>query len=140
MATPEVPRGNESVLLVEPDAETRALAAFMLGRLGYRVTEARNSAEAVRIHDEQDRGFDLLLVESVMPRMNGHDLAEMFRARRPGLRVLLLGDSKYERLTRRAASRKGSGFLCRPFTMASLAARVRESLDQNRTLTAGSRT
>lgn len=125
----EAARGQESVLLVEPDPETRTLAAFMLSRLGYRVTETRNGAEAIRACDEQGVDFDLLLAEAVMARLNGHDLAELLRERQPSLRTLLLADPDYERLTRREASRKRIRFLCRPFTMATLAAGVREALD-----------
>jgi two-component system, cell cycle sensor histidine kinase and response regulator CckA len=125
------------VLLVEPDAETRALAAFMLRRLGYRVAEAHNAPEALRVYDEQDGAFQLLLAEAIMPRVNGHDLTEMLRSRCPGLRVLLVADTDYERLARRAAARKRIGFLCRPFTMATLAVRVRESLDEGKTFAAG---
>lgn len=141
MASETTQRGSEAVLLVAPDAETRALVAFMLGRLGYRVTTARSGIEAVKIHDEQGAAFDLLLAEAVMPRVNGHDLAGLLRQRRPGVRVLLLADTQEERLSRRVAARTGIGFLCRPFTMASLAARVREALDARRgsALAAGNR-
>jgi CheY-like chemotaxis protein len=129
------PRGTESVLLVEPDPETRVLAAFMLRRLGYRVTEARNGADAIGMLDEAD-DFDLLLVEAVMPRLNGQGVAAQLRARRPNLRVLLLADPAYARLARRPAARNGFGMLSRPFTMASLAAGVREALDNGKTMTA----
>ena len=129
MAVAAPPRGNESVLLVEPDPESRALAAFMLARLGYRVTEARSGVEAVRLHDAQSAAFDLLLAEAVMPRVTGHDVAAVLRARWPGLPVLLLADGRHESVARRAAAQSGAGVLCRPFTMASLAARVRETLD-----------
>lgn len=134
-----VPRGKESVLLVEPDAETRVLASFMLTRLGYSVTEARNGVEAFQLHDVADKPFDLLLAAAVMPRVNGYDLAELLRVRWPELRVLLLADAEYERAERRTAARNGMAFLCRPFTMASLAARVRECLDNGKTQPAGYR-
>ena len=127
------------MLLVEPDPETRTLGAFMLRRLGYRVAEARSGLDALRLYDEEDGGFDLLLAEAAMPRMNGHDLAEQLRARRSNLRVLLLADNAYVRLARRAAAQKGLGLLSRPFTMASLAAGVREALDKGRTMAAGNR-
>jgi DNA-binding response OmpR family regulator len=132
MESSTVPLGNEAVLLVAPDAETRALIAFMLGRLGYCVTTARSGPEAVRVHDEQGASFDLLLAEAVMPRMNGQDLAALLRERRPDVRVLLLAEARYERLSRQMATSSGAGFLRRPFTMASLAARVRETLDGGR--------
>jgi two-component system cell cycle sensor histidine kinase/response regulator CckA len=132
------PRGNESVLLVEPDPETRVLAAFMLRRLGYRVTEARSGADAIGIKDEAN-DFDLLLVEAVMPRLNGHDVAAELRARRPSLQVLLMADTAQARVARRPAARNGIGILSRPFTMASLAAGVRQALDSRKTMTASGR-
>ena len=46
MGSDDVPRGSETILLVEPDPETRKLAAFMLCKQGYTVLEARNAAEA----------------------------------------------------------------------------------------------
>lgn len=126
------PRGTEAVLLVAPDPETRELMAFMLGRLGYRVTAARSGMEAVKVHDENGAAFDLLMAEAVMPLVNGQDLAGLLRERRPDVRVLLMADARQERESRRKAARSGVGFLCRPFTMAKLAARVRETLDTGR--------
>src|SRR5262249_59975530 len=96
---------------------------------GYQVVDARNALDAVRLFDEHDGAFDLLVVEAVMTRVSGQDLAENLRQRHAGLRTLFLADERYERLARRVAARKGIRFLCRPFTIASLAAAVRRGLD-----------
>jgi two-component system cell cycle sensor histidine kinase/response regulator CckA len=138
--TESAPRGNEVVLLVEPEPETRKLAAFMLTKQGYRIIEARNAMEAVKLYDEEHGCVDLLLTEAAMSRVNGHELAEMLTERHPELRVLFLADSQYERLTRRIAADKGLTFLQRPFTMRLLAGKVRQVLDMPaapRVLTAG---
>jgi CheY-like chemotaxis protein len=128
--------GNESVLLAMPDPETRVLVAFMLRRLGYRVVEARSGAEAIRLREEADQAFDLLLADALMPRMNGHELAEKLRGRDPRVRVLLLAEPGYARSARRTAAQRELRFLCRPFTMASLGAAVRVELDRARTMSA----
>jgi CheY-like chemotaxis protein len=130
--------GDESILLVEPDPETRVLAAFMLHRLGYRVTETRTGADALELWESC--GYDLLLAEALMPRLNGHDLAEKLRSRQPHLRALFLADAEYERRARKAAASRRVRFLRRPFTIATLAAAVREALDSDadRMITAGS--
>jgi two-component system cell cycle sensor histidine kinase/response regulator CckA len=134
-------RGNETVLLVEPEPETRALAAFMLSKQGYRVIEAHNAMEAVKIYDESEDSIDLLLVEALMSRINGHELADMLHQKNPFLRVLFLADSDYLRLIARVAERKGLHTLCRPFTMKMLAENVRQVLDapapNDRTAAAG---
>jgi len=123
------PRGNEVVLLVEPEPETRKLAAFMLAKQGYQILEARNAMDALKIYDECHAAVDLLLTEAVMARVNGHELAQLLMEQKPALRILLLADAHYERLTRRIAAGKGLAFLPRPFTMNGLAGKVREVLD-----------
>lgn len=114
----------ESILLVEPDPQTRVLAAFMLERLGYEVTQTRSGAEALAAGGP----FDLLLSEAVMSRLNGLDLADMLRAAQPSLRALFLADAEYERIARKAPGKRGLRFLRRPFTMSTLAAAVRDAL------------
>ncbi len=131
--------GKETVLLAMPDPETRVLVGFMLRRLGYGVVEARSGAEAIRLRDEATENFDLLLADALMPRMNGHDLAEALRARDQGLRVLLLAESSYARSARRTAAQRELRFLCRPFTIGTLGAAVREELDRKRAMSASSR-
>jgi DNA-binding response OmpR family regulator len=133
------PRGTETILLVEPEPETRKLAAFMLSKVGYTVLEARNAGEACRTFEEFDGPVDLLLTEAPMSKINGHELAQMLCARAPSLRVLYLSDPDYVRLARRAAAEKGLAFLHRPFTMRLLAGKVRQVLDapMGKRLTAG---
>jgi two-component system, cell cycle sensor histidine kinase and response regulator CckA len=128
-ASTATPRGTETILMVQPDPETRALAVFMLSRLGYRVLEARNAMEAVKVYAEWPEEIDLLFTETLMSRVNGHELAQMLTRDHPELRVLFLADVGYQRLTRDVAQRKGLHFLRRPFTMRLLAAKVREVLD-----------
>ena len=131
----EVPRGTETVLLVEPDAETRTLGAFMLTRLGYSVLEAHHAMEALKLYDERGGGVHLLMAEARMPRVNGHELARLLGARDPSLRTLFLADEGYERVARRASAEKNVHFLVRPFTMRVLATCVRKALDHSATRT-----
>jgi DNA-binding NtrC family response regulator len=121
--------GTETILIVEPDPETRALAVFMLSRLGYRILEARNALDAVKIHQEECNSIDMLFVETLMSKVNGHELAQMLTRENPQLRVLFLSDAGYERLTRNVAQKRGLHFLRRPFTMRILGGKVREVLD-----------
>src|SRR5512142_1813275 len=99
--TGPAPRGSEKILLVEPEPETRKLAAFMLSKVGYQVLEARNALEACKIYEEHGPSVDLLLTEAPMSKINGHELAQMLSARDPSLRVLFLSDSDYVQLARR---------------------------------------
>jgi CheY-like chemotaxis protein len=125
--TYSVPRGNETILLVEPEPETRKLAAFMLTKQGYCILEARNAAEAVELYDEHGSAVDLLFTEGLMPKTSGRELAASLTARNPGLKVLYLCVSG----TRGDRFVKGrqAPVLLWPFTMAVLADKVRQVLD-----------
>jgi CheY-like chemotaxis protein len=125
IGTESVPRGNETILLVEPEPETRKLAAFMLTKQGYRILEARNAAEAVKLVDEQGPALDLLFTEGRMYKTSGQELADLLTARHPRLKVLYLSDARGDLSTRR----KDGSVVLRPFTMRVLAGKVREVLD-----------
>ena len=116
-------------MLVEPEPETRKLAAFMLTKQGYEVIEARNASEALQIFDERAAPIHLLLTEAMMARVSGPDLWLTLASRSPGLRTLFLADGDGLRKSRRIAALRGAAFVEKPFTMAILAAKVRQSLD-----------
>lgn len=124
------PRGSETVLIVDPDPEARKLAAFMLGKQGYHILEARTAADAVRLFDANQSGIDLLLTEIRIPLMNGRDLAGRLTAARPELRVLYM-------CAARTAVDNGRAMLPKPFTMRELAGKTRQVLDAPRIMTAG---
>jgi two-component system cell cycle sensor histidine kinase/response regulator CckA len=128
MALDQVPRGSETILLVEPDPETRKLAAFMLAKQGYTVLEARNAAEAFQHYLERGCEVDLLLTE-LMSEVNGPELARVLEAKDPRLRVVYISDADGRRLTRRMDIRTKVLLVQRPFTMRLLADTVRQVLD-----------
>jgi PAS domain S-box-containing protein len=86
---PHQPGGAETILVVEDSEDVLAVAGEHLGRLGYRVLEARSGEEALRLLDRGER-IDALFSDIVMPGgINGLVLAERVRERLPGLPVLL---------------------------------------------------
>jgi DNA-binding NtrC family response regulator len=124
-----VPRGSETILLVDSDPESRKLALFMLGKQGYRVIEARNASEAVLHFERHGDEIGLLLTEVLMHAKNGHELAQQLTALKPDLRVLFMSDGDYGRIARKLMLAKGLVFLQKPFTMRLIAGKVREVLD-----------
>ena len=124
-----LPRGSETILLVDVDPEPRKLAAFMLQRRGYTVIEARSCADAVALCESGGARPDLLLTEILMPGMCGTDLAAKLMALQPDLRVLYMSLADYNRVARRLEIDRQTGFLQKPFTMAQIADKVRRALD-----------
>jgi two-component system, cell cycle sensor histidine kinase and response regulator CckA len=123
--------GNETILLVEDQAEVRAVAQNVLRRSGYAVIEAAGPEEALAISGNRDVEIHLLLTDIVLPVMSGRTLAAKIRSNRPGLKVLYTsGYSDAQGLPQTAA--EGTfPFVQKPFTPLILLSKVREVLDQH---------
>ena len=129
-APAEVPaRGTETVLLVEDQAEVRALVRETLEELGYSVLEAGDGAAGLAVAAPYPGPIHLLATDVVMPHMGGGELAGRLAALRPGLKVLYLSGYPDDEVVRHGVSRAEAGFLAKPFTPADLARKVREVLD-----------
>ncbi|HTY07298.1 MAG TPA: ATP-binding protein [Gemmatimonadales bacterium] len=127
-ADEELPRGDETILVVEDDPQMRELAARVLVDCGYAV-RAVSSAEAALRDWETPRRPDLLLTDLVMPGMNGFRLARDLRARCPELPVLCM-TGQSDRVARRRREEGLFPLLPKPFTALALARAVRACLDR----------
>lgn len=118
-------RGNETILLVEDEPAVRQLFAQALMRAGYRVFEARNGQEAMKVFDQYGDTIDLLLTDVRMPYMGGTELVKHLRARRNTLKLICVSgypSSGDDELT--------TDFLSKPFSREDLLSKVREVLDR----------
>jgi CheY-like chemotaxis protein len=80
---------KQRILVVEDEPPLRALVQSILERNGYRVTDAANGVEALRVWEEHHGEFDLLLTDMVMPEgMTGRELAAKLKAQKPNLKVI----------------------------------------------------
>jgi two-component system, cell cycle sensor histidine kinase and response regulator CckA len=116
---------RETILLVEDEPAVRHLFSLALTRAGYRVHEARNGQEALRMFDQHGESIDLLLTDIRMPFMGGAELAKLLHARCETLKLLWIsgyaGGSELE---------FSDDFLAKPFSRDQLLAKVREVLDR----------
>jgi PAS domain S-box-containing protein len=126
---PGMPGGSEHVLVVEDDEAVRCFAADQLRDLGYRVTEAANGPEALASIDA-GLEFDLLFTDVVMPGgLNGRQLADAVRERRPGVRVLFTSGYTENAIVHHGRLDPGVQLLAKPYRRDELARRVRAVLD-----------
>ena len=123
--------GCETVLLVEDEDTLRSLAAVVLETYGYNVLSAANGEEALRLVPRHKGKLDLLLTDVVMPGISGCELAATLRKNQPDLKVLFLSGYTEEDIVSRGILSDGSAFLNKPFSPASLVAKIRQVLDRH---------
>ena len=117
------------LLVVEDDDVVRRFVVRSLERDGYSVTTAADGAEALRISDAQEGAFDAVIVDVVLPRVRGTEVAARLRARQPTARVLFVSGYRAEESALPAGADGRVRFLAKPFTASALADKVRELLE-----------
>ena len=122
------PRGKETVLVVEDQAEVREYAAAALKAYGYRVIEAANPDEALLLCERERGRVDLVLTDVAMPDSSGWDLAIRLGEARPGIKVLFMSGYNDDAIAYRGIAGKGTSFIQKPFGPDQLAVKVREVL------------
>ncbi len=127
----DLPRGTETILLVEDDPALLKLAVILLRRLGYTVLPAANGVEALSLRQKGRVGhIDLLFTDVVMPHMGGKELADRVRASFPHTRILFTSSYTEHAIVHQGVLDKGVALLQKPFTPSALARKVREVLDE----------
>ncbi len=120
--------GSETVLLVEDEESVRQLVRETLEGKGYRVLEAENGEEGLAVASEHEEQIDLVITDVVMPELGGRELAQQLIKDRPRIKVLYLSGYTEDAIVNEGTIESGKAFLQKPFTLQSLARKVREVL------------
>jgi len=124
------PKGTETILLVEDESGIRELAGEFLRRQGYVVLHGRDGDDALRIAEGHEDLIHLLVTDMAMPNVGGKELAHRLRKVRPQIKVLFMsGYPDHPALAYGDASAQTT-LLQKPFSMDTLAHKVRTLLDQ----------
>jgi two-component system cell cycle sensor histidine kinase/response regulator CckA len=118
---------GESILIVDDEDIVRSVAVKVLSGLGYHVTDTSDPVDALAIYKDSWRSIDLVLIDMMMPHMNGRDLFEKLREINPSVTAILM--SGYDATETPFASIGFAAFIPKPYTLQELATRVRQSLD-----------
>jgi two-component system cell cycle sensor histidine kinase/response regulator CckA len=124
-----IPRGSETILLVEDATKIRELVCEFLQISGYKVLIAGSSAEAIQVAGEYEGAIHLVLSDVVMPGVRGPVIVEHLLTKRPGMQVLFMSGYTDDRVTQDKVNEEGFNFIHKPFTQEALAGKVREILD-----------
>jgi CheY-like chemotaxis protein len=129
LATQDLPRGDETVIVAEDEEGVRSWISRMLRDCGYNVLEARDGKEALELFAENAGIVRLVLTDLVMPGADGREVGERMAIRAPDVPVLYMSAYTEDEVMRRRLLGPTVVFLPKPFSPWQLAQRVRAALD-----------
>jgi len=127
--TAVLPRGGETLLVVEDQDEVRRLTVRMLEHLGYRVLSGETPQDALRAGEASDMTVDLVVTDVVMPGTSGRDVVDKLLGRYPEMRALYMSGHSEDAMAGGQAPDAGMALIRKPFTLDELARKVRAVLD-----------
>ncbi len=127
-----IPRGTESVLVVDDEEAIVFTMEAMLERLGYSVTGLTGSLEALRLFRERPERFDLVITDLTMPGLTGDNLAAELHSIRADIPVILMTGYNDILDRDRITLNDIKSFISKPCKKAELAAAIRAALDGER--------
>jgi CheY-like chemotaxis protein len=122
-------RGCETLLLAEDEDAVRQSIREFLTLNGYIVLEAKNGADALALSRSYSNPIHLMITDVVMPQMSGAELAQQLSCDRPEMKVLFVSGYAEATVLRHGAIEVSKRFLQKPFSLKTLAAKIREVLD-----------
>ncbi len=121
--------GSETILLVEDEVGVRRLTRDILRSRGYRVLEAADGHEALRIAEREGGAIQLLLTDMIMPLMGGRELANRIQELYPGVRVVFMSGYTDDVIAYHGDLGSDTTLVQKPFAPDVIARKVREVLD-----------
>lgn len=120
--------GAGRVLLVEDEDAVRSFAIEALKRQGYEVLQASSGAEALELMREVDRPVDIVVSDVIMPEMDGPSMYKELSETNPGLKIIFMSGYPDDAFKNSLDPDATFAFLQKPFSLAQLAAKVKEEL------------
>ena len=131
-STSMVPEGRgEVILVVEDDQHMREITQKLLEVIGYSVIPAAAPSEAIMLAKQYRDDIHLIITDVIMPEMNGRELVEILQDGQPSIRHIFMSGYAADIIIGHGVSDEKSNFIQKPFTKQSLAAKVRQILDQS---------
>jgi signal transduction histidine kinase len=128
--TGPAPRGTETVLLVEDESAVRHLACNILESQGYKVLQASNGKDALRVvREHKGEPIQLVVTDVIMPMMSGKVMSEWLKTIYPQLKILFTSGYTDDVISHHGVLEPGVEFLAKPYAPATLGTRVRALLD-----------
>ena len=124
----QIASGNETILLVDDERMILEVGRQLLEAMGYEVLTAKNGKEAVDIYQAKKNDIDLLILDVIMPEMNGGEVYDKMKEINPNIKVLLSSGYSMEGQATEILERGCEGFIQKPFHIGKLSKSVRKAL------------
>ena len=128
--TQPLPRGTETILVIDDETALAATLEQMLSALGYCVVSHTDADQAIAFLGTNAEDVNLVLCDLTMPKRSGREIAEMIARQYPRIIVLLTSGYSAESLETELKGIPAAGFIQKPFSLAILARSVRDALDR----------
>lgn len=121
--------GTEMILLVDDEDMIVNVGEQILARLGYRVITAKSGKEAIEIYKENQDKIDMVILDMIMPEIDGKMAYEILKEINPDIKVLLSSGYSKTGQAQEILDQGCNGFIQKPFSPKDLSLKLREILD-----------
>jgi len=128
-------KGSESILLVDDEDMIIEVGEAMLRRVGYQVIVAKGGEQAVEVIKERGNEIDLVIVDMIMPGMDGGQTFDRIKELRQNLPVILSSGYSIDGKANEILQRGCDGFIQKPFNLSALSQKIQEILNDSKGLT-----
>jgi CheY-like chemotaxis protein len=129
--TPKKLKGTGTVLIIDDEAVMRVTASSILESLGYSVIVAEDGREGLEIFSERYKDIDVVLLDMIMPEMNGRDCFIKMKETDPDVRVILSSGFSREQDVKDMRENGLLGFIHKPYRIATLSKVIHDALNSN---------
>ena len=128
---PKVFSGNESILIIEDEEMLLQLEKTIFERLGYTIYSAENGIEGCRIFEQNQNNIDLVILDMIMPKMDGPEALKRIKRKKKSIKVILIsGNDLPKHIVDDFVAGGASAFIQKPFEIPQLTDLVRKVLDE----------
>ncbi|MDH3955532.1 MAG: response regulator [Desulfobacteraceae bacterium] len=123
--------GDETILLVDDEEMIIDVGGQLLEKLGYTILEAGGGIEAIQIYQENKDNIDMIILDMIMPDMEGSEVYDKIKKIDPEVKVLLSSGYSIDGQATEILKRGCNGFIQKPFNLKNLSNKIREILNKS---------
>jgi CheY-like chemotaxis protein len=122
-------RGTETILIAEDDVQVRQLTKEVLTGFGYKVIEAKDGVDAVKVFNEHMDEIQLLILDVIMPKKNGKEVYDEIKKVRPEIKSIFISGYTADMINKKGILEEGLNLFPKPILPDKLLRKVRDVLD-----------